>query len=341
MLARKTTFVVGAGASSEVGLPLGSALMSMIANILRLSRGATGQYAGDQAILAALSQLASRNGRPIEDYLQAASLIRESMWLAPSIDNFINTHKNNKVVEECAKVAILMCILRAERDSGVAVREINPGVWNVLFQNITNSWFSEMFRIVVGGVTRDNVSAVLSNVSFVVFNYDLCVEQFLFHALMQYFSLSVREASDLMKMARIVHPYGSTGSIIYENNADRRGIGPEASGADLADLTPRVRTFIEGASDSGTTNAIHDYMREAECVLFLGFAYHEMNLGLLGPVEGPPKRVLGTARGISSQNLSHILPKVQGLFKTGVHCDVHQDLSAAQLLSTYSNFLKS
>jgi hypothetical protein len=48
-----------------------------------------------------------------------------------------------------------------------------------------------------------------TSVSFIVFNYDRCLEQFLFHALQKLYGLESQEAFAMLTDLRIIHPYGA------------------------------------------------------------------------------------------------------------------------------------
>ena len=63
-----------------------------------------------------LAQSREHSNGTANDYYQAAIRIREAMPLAPSIDNFIDSHRDDKKIAQLGKVAIATCILRAEKD---------------------------------------------------------------------------------------------------------------------------------------------------------------------------------------------------------------------------------
>lgn len=83
---KSLVLVVGAGASSEVGLPVGSELTAKIAHTLDIKYKAFQIISGDSTINDAFKQLAN----DINPLLRAAWHIRDGMSQAASIDNFIS-----------------------------------------------------------------------------------------------------------------------------------------------------------------------------------------------------------------------------------------------------------
>src|SRR4051794_26668209 len=96
---KKTLYVVGAGASYEVGLPLGVHLKAEIARVLKFRIDDFGRInEGNEDISRAFSILAARKGNSsnINPYLQAAIRIGDAMPQAISIDNFIDANNDDK-----------------------------------------------------------------------------------------------------------------------------------------------------------------------------------------------------------------------------------------------------
>ena len=101
----KTVFIIGAGASREVNLPVGSDLKNQIAKSLRPpSKG------GEDKLWEALDFLTSR-GYPgsftIEQLNKASARIRDAMHQAISIDNFLDVHADDETIVLCGKLAIV------------------------------------------------------------------------------------------------------------------------------------------------------------------------------------------------------------------------------------------
>ena len=118
MFESKTLFIVGAGASSEIGLPVGSKLIKIIAEKLKISfRDGRALATGDGRIVDALRWYAQSRRENSSLYFQKGRLVQEAMPVAPSIDNFLDAHKNDPQLQICGKVGIAASILEAERGS--------------------------------------------------------------------------------------------------------------------------------------------------------------------------------------------------------------------------------
>jgi hypothetical protein len=116
MFHSKTVIVVGAGASSEVGLPIGTGLAKRIAELLDVRFDDFGSrcISGDGALFHQLSR--GRDGRELQ---QAAWLIRDGVGLANSIDDFLERHQSNALALLYGKAAIVRAVLEAERRSKI------------------------------------------------------------------------------------------------------------------------------------------------------------------------------------------------------------------------------
>jgi hypothetical protein len=112
---RRNVIVVGAGASKEFELPTGKELKSLIAKTADIEfEDGYRLITGNHEIVDTLKVLAnSKNpsSNDINRYLHAAWQIRDNMPLAPSIDNFIDTHRDNVDLVEFGKIAIAHSIL--------------------------------------------------------------------------------------------------------------------------------------------------------------------------------------------------------------------------------------
>ncbi len=130
MKKKKMLFIVGAGASNEVGLPVGDVLKRAIASLLDFEfDGFDRLSGGDSAIYNALStKVQDRfvNLDDIKKYITAAWKIRDAMPLEKSIDHYIDTQRGDNFIESCGKLAIVKSILRAERDSNLFYDSNNP-----------------------------------------------------------------------------------------------------------------------------------------------------------------------------------------------------------------------
>jgi hypothetical protein len=112
MFKRKTLFILGAGASAEVDLPVGTQLAKIIASMLDVRRGGPENMTGEML----LGQLYDRYPLPKNGYHRAAMLISDGVRLASSIDDFLDRHTGNEEVQRVGKAAIVKSILARRAD---------------------------------------------------------------------------------------------------------------------------------------------------------------------------------------------------------------------------------
>src|ERR1051325_2787720 len=110
----QTVIILGAGASSEVGLPVGDGLKQQIADMLDIRFDYSDLKSGDVDIVEAV-RIHIKPERDANPHWQAARRIAMAMPQAISIDNFIDAHKGDAKIEICGKLAIVRSILRAEK----------------------------------------------------------------------------------------------------------------------------------------------------------------------------------------------------------------------------------
>lgn len=348
MASPKTVFVVGAGASFEFGLPVGNALKEEIAKALAFNYSAysAGCGQGDRFLYETLQMYSQHMNRSanFQSLIKAASHINSAMTLAPSIDNFIHVHNGNKNVELCGKLAIAHRILRAE--SGSKLRNAPDSVRPNL-EWVKDSWIVALMKMLGEDCTAEQLHDRLSQVTFIVFNYDRCIEHFLFHAIQIYYGVSSGMAAELINRVQIYHPYGVVGRLPWQVNSydevmQSVDFGGETSQPDITKIASEIKTFTEGTDDRcSDIIAIRRAMDEAQRIIFLGFAYHRLNVDLLGVAtlsRNSTRRVFGTAWGMSKSDTESVQSSLSTyLFAPSMV--VRNDIKCADLFHEYSRAL--
>ena len=92
-----------------------------------------------------------------------------------SIDNLMDAHRTDEDISFIGKLAITKAILAAERKSKLYRK---PGEREFTFADIAGTWLMPFFQIASEGV-KENAAQIFENVTFIVFNYDRCIERFL------------------------------------------------------------------------------------------------------------------------------------------------------------------
>jgi hypothetical protein len=344
MFNKQTLIVVGAGASEEVNLPTGNELKKNIASILDIRFDHYNQVSGNYVVCNAIREAVMRanpNDRDINPHLHAAWRIRDAMPQAISIDHFIDAHQDDKKLELCGKLAIVQSILEAERKSALFIN--NNNIYNKLdFKKLDETWLNSFMKLLAENCRVNELNDRLSSITMIIFNYDRCVEHFLYHSLQNYYGIDARHAASLVKCIKIYHPYGTVGTLPWYGGAQVVAFGAESNSKQLVDLASQIKTFTEGTDpESSDITEIRDRMVESHIVLFLGFAFHRLNLELIKPPShkhsNPEEvRYFATAKGISTSDCSSI---VTDLIKIGAAkremIEIRNDLRCGQLFQEY------
>jgi len=302
MFHRKTLFILGAGASAEIDLPLGAGLASVIAQKMdiRFERGYQELGSADFDLY---RQVCQSEPAACDNYQSAAWLIRDGLPFARSIDDFLDMHRANPFIIKYGKIAIVRSVLQAEHKSIVNYPDVN-GIPAFSPLRFTGTWYTKLMQMLGPGIPKENVKDIFNQVSFIVFNYDRCLEFFLPNALQQIYGLRETEAADVCSTLDIIHPYGVI-------DKDVRYGSTHANYIALAD---GIKTYTEQVNDTKITDAISEKVEEAQTMVFLGFAYHDQNMQLLKPAKLMSKRkpVYGTAFGMSDSDVGIVSNEIDG-----------------------------
>ena len=343
---KELTIVVGAGASSEYRLPVGTKLKQDILEILRPR--SPGGNVQDQDLYYAMMSSAnpdSLGSVNFQNYIDAANHIRTSLPLSPSIDNFINSHRGNLFVEQVSKLAIAKSILQAERNSSLwfpkFVRDMDgvTRIGQLNFAEVEQTWLPAFFKLVTQDCPFDQLKEKLSKISFVVFNYDRCVEHFLFEAIKTFYAVDREKTQDVLSSLDIYHPYGLIGKLPWESEG---GIdfGADQKSDVLVPAAGNIKTFSE-SFDPGEEEglAIKKAVSKTNRLVFLGFGFIPLNMRLLASDEhasqSTQKQIFATAFGISKYDAQRISDELRNICGP-THDPSLSDCSAVKLFSDYT-----
>jgi hypothetical protein len=301
MLSSKTVFIVGAGASQEVGMPIGWELRDIIADKLDMRFEFPDKFigSGDSKVLGRLHLKYFSTGQ-LDRYMGACKLISDGIRYSDSIDDFIDLHRDEPMVAVCGKVAIAASILEKERESKLYVDPSN--IYNTLdLDQIQGTWYLPFLRLLSTQVPKSDLDKLFENVTIICFNYDRCIEQFLYHAITKQYGIRREEALSLVAKLQIFRPYGSVG--------DYFGDVPFGSNnlPQVETVASSLRTYTEQIENTEGLRAIKTVVAEARTIVFLGSAFHANNMALLQPDAGAAvKWIFATRKGISESDLDRV-----------------------------------
>jgi hypothetical protein len=209
------------------------------------------------------------------------------------------------------KAAIVRAILFAERHSHIFVDQSNARN-GLEIDRIHSTWLVKLMQVLGPDRKVADVERVFEDLSFIVFNYDRCIEHFLAYALQLLYGVEREVAEAIVGRADIIHPYGSVGDL------DRVPFGGPGYGRpDYFTLGQGIKTYTEQVEENATLDKIAHSMERAECVVFLGFAYHKQNMRLLFRSHKRPRKmvqVYGTAFGMSDADKEHVVDELNAYF---------------------------
>jgi hypothetical protein len=310
MFKRRTLFIVGAGASNEVGFPLGRALADDVGQRMDVQiDGRTGAFVGKGDIVF-WEYLRDRDRRQLNSYLYAGWLIREGIPFAQSIDDFLDRHRSNEIANTLGKAMIIKAILEAERGGALYFNKLADPEAKFQPGKFANTWLMKFIHVLGRDLKKEDVRTIFDNVAFIVFNYDRCLEFFLIHAISNLYGIADTDAAELVEELTIIHPYGAPGG--NTNPLRRTPFG--RSGVNYLELSRDIKTFTEQAH-TDITQEIAVEVARAEALVFLGFGYHDQNMSILKPEEKQkPKLIYGTAYKMSDSDVDVISHQLADFF---------------------------
>ena len=342
MFRSKTVFILGAGASAEVGLPIGNELKQIIAQKIDIRFDSFGHnpISGDTQIVKALWQhtlLPDRSRGNINPYLYAAWKLRDALPQAISIDNLLDAYREDEYSETCGKLGIVSSILEAERASKIYYTRHERE--KIDFEMLNETWFAGFIKILTENVPQRDVEKIFDNVAILNFNYDRCIEHYLHESLQNYYSLQSNAATPLMSKIKILHPYGCVGGLPWQEPNHLKQVSYGSDSSNILNLSKQIKTFNERVHEAEEIKEIREIVQQAEIIVFLGFAFHRQNLELITP--GNPckaKRIYATAYGISKSDCSVIQDELQAMLKqkeTKASIEFRNDLKCGGLFNEY------
>jgi hypothetical protein len=303
MLSKPTTFVIGAGASCEFGLPDGPALITKIAASLDIQWDRRERHfsKGDAQIAETFRHASAGTA---DGWHEACWRIRDGLpGLADSIDSYLDNHRDDVDMQRVGRAAIVKRILEAEKASKLAIDRRRSPAPPLDCTHVADTWIGALFRTLQRRCDRSGVSSFFNNCHMIVFNYDRCIEQYFEHAISQHYHIAHEHARAIVAAASIVHVYGTVGALPGYSVDGDECVPFGSTEVNLIEVSQRIRTYTENTSDKTIAEAIGRFMHDCEVLVFLGFAFHPQNLDMLQiPARRHNPVIIGTAYNVSHYN---------------------------------------
>lgn len=335
ILTKRSVFIVGAGASVDFGLPTGEALTKTIKGLSNFGISNHGSMYGDSELYDAIVSRKLEN-RSVEaaEWRRAAGFLSRAMDVTPSIDNYLNVHRDDPLTVWIGKCAIVTAIMYGEFNSKLAPHN---NAENFSLAWFKDSWLAVLFKILAESDGFEEFLSALSKITFVCFNYDRCIEEFFRVVSQEYFRLRPDDTERVMASLDVIHPYGTIGPI-SSSNPKELGFGGRVDSYTISKAAQNIQTFTEGSEQSDVDERINVAFEEANTLVSLGFSFGSMNMQKFPRTKIP--NVFATAYGESSENRLAIAMELRLLTQVSSVRNIHiKDVKCAELLLDFRKAL--
>lgn len=315
----KKVFILGAGASCDFGFPSSMKLMQEIQSLWNSPQEEIiTNYARIIEQLKKLSRFREVGQEQI--VVKKIKKLSDRLYFsgADSIDDFLSQCKD-EVDVQFGKLTILKIILeREQKTEGFGDEALFK--WE---ENWLRGLFGEEFRF-------QDIEALNNKLSkdqfyFVIFNYDRCVENFLYTAIQNYYGLTEEETKNIINKIVFYHVYGHLAPLGWQSKVNTVSFG-DTFGNEFDYLYRFVSNIEVINEDRDKIEKIRDKVSAqilaADKVYILGFGFQDANWYLLGidkyknhrakGLSWPPNKFHYTNFGLSKRRKEHIQQELFG-----------------------------
>jgi len=305
MIESKIVFILGAGASYSYGFPIGSKLVDEIV-----------QFTSNGPGISFLKNFNIGENK----ILEFSKLLRDSN--TPSIDLFIanQTELNSNI----AKFSIAKII-----------GDSNPVKPRPINQN--DDWYRLIFNQMIDRF--ENIGS--NNISFITFNYDTSLENFIYSSLRALYSKEdVLQLNKMISQINFIHVYGSIDDCPWnKNDYTIPVLNSHSTFEDILNLSRRIKTIHEGSFDNNSILKAKVLIRNASKIYITGFGYSRSNISILGlddsSVVIDQKKIIGNSFGLGKAEITDIC----NLLNYSSALVKENNLNNTQFIKEYVNFI--
>ena len=154
--------------------------------------------------------------------------------------------------------------------------------------------------------------------------------------------MSGNEATALISKIKIHHPYGVVGLLPWQQQHNNVCFGGVPNSQQLLDIASQIKTFTEGTNpESSEIMSIRENVLNANTIVFLGFAFHELNMELILPSNFSTggnisaSNCYATSLGISESDSEIIRADILRRFKNKKANIFLKNISCSELFQEY------
>jgi len=270
MISKKTVLILGAGASVPYGYPSGEELRMLIYNDI------TGIYS-----TTILKKIGFNEAKIMEfrnEFLDSGQY---------TIDEFL---EKRDTFTNIGKIAIVLQLIPRERNNQMNMIQDSINWYKLVF-NKMNTEFNSFHE---------------NQVSFITFNYDRSLEQYLFNALKSSSGAEPNKVAEVLKKINIIHLYGQMGFLPWQDTPGRNY--GSIDDTNLIEMSAQgIKIIRDDIHKDKEFSKAHELLQEAEKIYFLGFGFNPTNLRRLN-IYGLSlnKEIAGTSIGLSKHDIVDI-----------------------------------
>lgn len=320
----KYVFIIGAGASIPYEFPSGNELYHIIKNeIIDYAK----EFIEDP--IPSIPYDPHKIEADANDFAQALMLTE-----GISIDKYINI---NKRFEEIGIKAIASAIIKREKKENLPIYK----------RKIEDNWYNYLFQKMIEGLnTAYELLKIYKNkITFVTFNYDRSLEQYLYlnlHGLLKNSGIPSSEITQCIKKIDIIHVYGQVGLLPWqaESGQENLALGYGNYFRSAYENAERVSSLIDVMYSKREKTEeianIQEKIRLADKILFLGFGFDDDNMKILGfPINISGKKISGTAYEKTTNEIIHYENKISQGHVIQAHKRMLYDCNSTHLLREF------
>jgi hypothetical protein len=268
IIADRSVFILGAGASKPFQYPLGKSLV-------------------DEVIAFNPDDVSGLQRATLDPFKQA-------LWQSAvnSVDLFLERNANYMKIGRLAIANVL----------------INHEVSHRLWENTSgrerqpvDSWYKYLFNQLVAEVPFEGISSW--PIAFITFNYDRSLEHFFFEATKNFYGKSESETAAALKEIPFLHVHGHLGLLPWQaGEGPKREYGTNRTTEGVNVAAHETKILHEADESSPDFEKARNLLRYAARIYVLGFGYHPANVKRLNLVEGATHvGPLGTSVGLTPE----------------------------------------
>ena len=286
MISNRVVLVLGAGASSPYGFPVGNRLLHEA-------------LVPPSGVGAPLKQELDKRGFTENDVASFRTALEAS--LTSSIDAFLETRQH---FEDLGRLIIAYLLMRHEYPKKLFRLERDPAQ--------VETWYGTLFGLMH---TPDWNDFGKNQLSIITYNYDRSLEYCLLRVLEATYGLQRNVCIEILEEhIPIIHLHGTLGELHGEGE-DIREYKSDLSTKNLEIAVRNIQIVHDVDSDESRFKKAHEVLRGATNVVFLGFGYYRKNVERLRLHESSAK-LWGTCKGftVAEQKLfiGPLIPRLKG-----------------------------